>query len=321
MNILVTGAGGFIGGHLVKKLKDQGHWVRAVDIKPIDQWWQHGADEEMVLDLRDEYNCKQALDIKSLLPHNKLKFDEVYQLAADMGGMGFISSHDVDCLTNNVLINLNMIKAATEAKVKKYFYSSSVCMYPDMDADDPPMTEDQAYPAMPDNDYGWEKLYSERIVQAYGKEFPIDVRIARFQNTYGPNGTWDGGREKAPAALSRKIAQTELGDEVEIWGDGTAIRNYTYIDDLLNGIELIMAKGDAEPYNIGTDEYVTVDELVETIDKVAKKYVIKKYVAGPVGVKARNFSNEKIKGLGWKPKYTLLRGIQKTYPWIEKQCT
>lgn len=226
---VVCGAGGFIASHLVKRLKREGYWVRGVDIKK-PEFSASAADEFRVLDLRESENCREALSTKNGSP------DEVYQLAADMGGMGFIHSAECEIMRNNALINVHMPYAAAQAGVRRYFFSSSVCIYRDMMPGEPELTEEGAYPAMPDNEYGWEKLYAERTAMAYGKRFKMAVRIARFQNCYGPEGTWQGGREKAPAAICRKIAQARQSDEIEVWGDGSAVRSYTYIDDMLDGI-------------------------------------------------------------------------------------
>lgn len=306
---LVCGAGGFIGGHLVERLKADGYWVRGVDIK-FPEFRETAANQFRLLDLRDYEHAMEAV----------WEVDEVYQLAADMGGMGFISSAECKIMRNNALINANVLDAAAhEGRVAQYFFSSSVCVYRDMLPGEPPMAEDGAYPAMPDNEYGWEKLYAERMALAYERRYPIKVRIARFQNTYGPYGTWDGGREKAPAAMCRKVAQAEDGGEVEVWGDGTAIRNYTYVDDLVDGIVRLMRSDLEGPVNIGSPEYVTVDELVNVVARVAGKRVTIQHVDGPVGVKSRNFSSERIREIGWEPQWTLERGIGATYPWIAEQ--
>jgi GDP-D-mannose 3', 5'-epimerase len=312
MNVLVCGAGGFIGGHLVHQLKEEGHWVRAVDIK-AHEFRETAADEFLFLDLRSADACARALHIPG-------GFDEVYQLAADMGGMGYIHTAECDIMHNNALINLNMVHAASRAQAGRYFYSSSVCTYRDMDFDEPEMTEDDAYPAMPDNEYGWEKLYSERVAQAYGRNTGLVVRIARFQNCYGPYGTWRGGREKAPAATCRKVAEVD-GDAgvIEAWGDGTAIRSYTYVDDMVDGI-LRLTRSDLEgPVNIGNPEYVTVADLISTTADIAGKRIETKYIDGPVGVRSRNFSNARIESLGWKASFSLRDGIGLTYPWINEQ--
>lgn len=309
---LVCGAGGFIGGHLVRQLKSEGLWVRGVDIKERE-FDATEADDFQLVDLREPGDCVRALDIGG-------GFDEVYQLAADMGGMGFIHSAECDIMHNNALINLNMVHAAAGAGVPRYFYSSSVCIYRDMDFGEPEMTEADAYPAMPDNEYGWEKLYSERVAQAYGRKTGMAVRIARFQNCYGPYGTWRGGREKAPAATCRKVAEV-AGDAgiVDVWGDGTAVRSYTYVSDMVDGI-LRLTRSDLEgPTNIGNPEYVTVAELLETVAEVAGKNIEPHYIDGPVGVQSRNFSNERIESLGWNAQVPLRAGIELTYHWIDAQ--
>jgi len=310
---LVCGAGGFIGGHLVKKLKREGYWVRGVDIKE-HEFAPTAADEFLLLDLRDPGNCRQALT----LPDGGT-FDQVYQLAADMGGMGFISVAECEVLHNNALINIHMAHAAAETGVPRYFFSSSVCVYRDMEPGEPPLTEEDAYPAQPDNEYGWEKLYAERVAMAYGRRYGMKVRIARFENCYGPEGTWTGGREKAPAAICRKVAEAEDGGTIEVWGDGTAIRNYTYVDDLVEGIYMLIQSNLEGPVNIGGEEYVTVDELVKTVIEVSGKKIHVKYVPGPVGVHARNFSKARIRSLGWEAKISLREGIARTYRWIEEQ--
>jgi GDP-D-mannose 3',5'-epimerase len=309
---LVCGAGGFIGGHLAKKLKREGYWVRGVDIKE-HEFAPTAADEFLLLDLREEENCKTALTLEGGT------FNEVYQLAADMGGMGFIHSAECEIMHNSVLINVHMTHNAVSMGVPRYFFSSSVCVYRDMQPGEPEMTEDEAVPANPDNEYGWEKLYSERLAMAYARHSGTEVRIARFQNCYGPEGTWTGGREKAPAAISRKIAQVEDGGTIEVWGDGTAVRSYTYVGDMVDGIYLLMQSDLDVPANIGCPQYVTVDELVHTVAKVAGKEIHIKHVLGPVGVQSRNFSNERIYSLGWQAKVYLEEGISYTYPWIEEQ--
>lgn len=315
---LVCGAGGFIGGHLVKFLKDKGYWVRGVDIKR-HEFRKSEADEFLLLDLRKPENCVKALRLPARLKTKQKSFDEVYQLAADMGGMGFIHNAECEVMHNNVLINVNMIHASAEAGVPRYFYSSSVCIYRDMKPGEPPLKEEDAYPAFPDNEYGWEKLYSERVAMAYSRRFGMKVRIARFQNCYGPYGTWTGGREKAPAAICRKVAEVSDGGTIEVWGDGSAIRNFIYVDDLIEAVYLLVQSDLEGPTNIGTEEYVTVKQLVDTVADVARKRINIKWVDGPVGVLSRNFSHEKIRSLGWRPRYSLKEGIAKTYPWIEEQ--
>jgi nucleoside-diphosphate-sugar epimerase len=237
-----------------------------------------------------------------------------------MGGMGFIHSAECEIMRNNALINVNMVDAASQAGAGRYFFSSSVCIYRDMEVGEPELTEDDAYPAFPDNEYGWEKLYAERLAQAYGRNTGLTVRIARFQNCYGPQGTWRGGREKAPAAICRKVAEVPGGSgAIDVWGDGSAVRSYTYVSDMVDGI-VLLARSDLEgPANIGTSEYVTVAELVSTVAGVARKDIEPRYIDGPVGVQSRNFSHARIESLGWKARVSLQEGIALTYPWVEAQ--
>jgi nucleoside-diphosphate-sugar epimerase len=312
--VLVCGAGGFIGSHLVKRLKADGAWVRGADLKH-PEFSPTQADEFLILDLREARNCQAAVE----LPDGSA-VDEVYQLAADMGGMGFIHSAECEIMRNSALINIHLTHSAATKGVKRYFFSSSACVYRNMRAEEPELTENEAYPALPDNEYGWEKLYAERTAMAYGRRYGMAVRIARFQNCYGPEGTWTGGREKAPAALCRKIAEAEDGGTIEVWGDGTAMRAYTYIDDLIEGIVLLMGSDLENGVNIGRREYVSVDELARTIASVAGKTVRFKHVAGPVGVSARNFRNDRIASIGWRSKFSLREGIALTYPWIKAQA-
>ncbi len=309
---VVCGAGGFIGGHLVKRLKHEGYWVRAVDIKK-HEFAPTAADDFCLLDLREEKNCQAALT----LPHGRP--DEVYQLAADMGGMGFIHSAECEIMHNSVLINVHMTHTAASFGVKRYFYSSSVCVYRDMKPGEPEMREEEAVPAHPDNEYGWEKLYSERLAMAYERRYGMKVRIARFQNCYGPEGTWQGGREKAPAAICRKVAMVPNGGTIEMWGDGSAVRSYTFVDDMVDGIYRLAQSELQGAVNIGCPQYVTVKELVDTVAQVAGKKIKVKSVPGPVGVHSRNFSNERIYSLGWHSQFDLKAGIERTYPWIEQQ--
>ena len=303
--ILVCGAGGFIGSHLVNKLVEEGFYVRGVDLKE-PEWSKSKAQEFMLADLRE---TDQALSGD---------FDHVYQLAADMGGMGFIHSAETEIMRNSMLINLNVIDQAARNGVEKYFLASSVCVYRDMQIGESELSEIDAYPANPDNEYGWEKLYAERAVLAYGREFGISTRIARFQNCYGPEGTWLGGREKAPAALCRKIAESTNG-QIEAWGDGTAVRSFIFVDDLVTGIRKLMESDIEEPTNIGTREYVSVQELVQIVANVADKKIEPQWISGPVGVQSRNFSNDVIESTGFKPIYSLAAGLAITYPWIEEQ--
>ncbi len=308
---VVCGAGGFVGGHLTRRLKAAGYWVRGVDIKE-HEFAPTAADEFVRLDLRDRDACVAALAVDAGV-------DEVYQLAADMGGMGFIHSAECEIMRNNALINLNMIDAAVSASASRYFFSSSVCVYRDMEPDEPEMDESGAYPAWPDNEYGWEKLYAERVAEAYGRRHGIAVRIARFQNCYGPEGTWTGGREKAPAAICRKVAMAQDGGKIEVWGNGSAVRSYTFVDDMVEGIYQLVQSDLEGPVNIGSSEYVTVDELVEVVAAAAGKDIRIRHIEGPVGVQSRNFSHKRIESLGWGTRFSLAHGIARTYPWIEQQ--
>ena len=309
---LVCGAGGFIACHLVKKLRKEGYWVRGVDIKR-HEWSPDAANEFLLLDLRNEENCRRALTI------DNDSFDEVYQLAADMGGMGFIHSAETEIMHNSALINIYMTDLAARMGIQRYFFSSSVCVYRDMKHGEPEMKEADAIPAHPDNEYGWEKLYSERIAQAYERRYGMQVRIARFQNCYGPEGTWVGGREKAPAAMCRKVAEAHDEGTIEVWGDGSAVRSYTYVSDMAEGIFRLMHSDLHGAVNIGCPQYVTVDELANTVARIAGKKITIKHVEGPVGVQSRNFSNERIYSLGWKANVYLEEGIRLTYPWVEEQ--
>lgn len=309
---LVCGAGGFIGGHLVKKLKREGYWVRGADIKE-HEFAPTQADEFLLLDLREPRNCRQALSVAGGT------FDEVYQLAADMGGMGFIHGAECDIMHNSALINIHMIDTAARMEVPRYFFSSSVCVYRDMAPGEPPLAEAGALPAHPDNEYGWEKLYAERMAQAYSRHYSIQVRIARFENCYGPEGTWRGGREKAPAAICRKVAQAPDGGTIPVWGDGTAVRNYTYVDDMVEGIYLLTQSDLEGPVNLGGREYATVAELVQVVIDVSGKRIGVEYVEGPVGVHSRNFDKARSRSLGWEARVPLREGIARTYRWIAEQ--
>ena len=309
---LVCGAGGFIGSHLVKRLKQEGYWVRGADQKR-PEYSATAADEFLQVDLREQDGCQAALTLP------KGTFDEVYQLAADMGGMGFIHSAECEIMRNSALVNINMVDAAARAGIERYFFSSSVCIYRDMEPGEPELTEEQAFPALPDNEYGWEKLYAERTALAYARRFGMQVRIARFQNCYGPEGTWTGGREKAPAAICRKVAEAPDGGSVEVWGDGSAIRSYTYVDDMVDGIYGLTHSDLTMPTNIGSPEYVSVDELVLTVADVSGKRIRIVHIDGPVGVRSRNFSNERIYSTGWRARFSLHDGISRTYPWVEAQ--
>jgi GDP-D-mannose 3', 5'-epimerase len=311
---LVTGAGGFIGHHLVSFLKGEGYWVRGVDIKhpeftPVD------ADEFELLDLRRWDNCLQATR----------GVDEVYALAADMGGMGFISSHHAQILHNNSLINIHTLDAARENGVKRYLYTSSACVYPEFlqtETNVKPLREEDAYPAMPQDGYGWEKLISERLCQYYGQEYGIETRVVRFHNIFGPLGTWEGGREKAPAAMCRKVAVAKLtaNPEIEIWGDGEQTRSFCYIDDCVTGIYKLMRSDYREPLNLGQDRMVTINQLADIVAGVADLRINKKHIEGPQGVRGRNSDNTRLREvLGWEPQVSLEDGLARTYAWIEDQ--
>ena len=307
---VVCGAGGFIGGQLTLRLKRDGYWVRGVDIKE-PEYRRLPLDEFMLADLRKPDDCDRALAGPAI--------QEVYQLAADMGGMEFIHSAEREVLHNNVLVNVNLVDSAARAQVERYFYSSSVCVYRDMAVGEPQLSEDDAYPAFPDNEYGWEKLYSERVVTAYGRNYGMETRIARFQNCYGPFGTWRGGREKAPAAICRKVATAPDHGTIEVFGDGTAVRSFIFVNDLVDGIRTIMDSDVSSPINIGTREYVTVEELVRIVAEIAEKTIRIEWVEGPVGVRSRDFSNDRIEKLGFRPRYSLREGLALTYPWIVEQ--
>ena len=311
---LVTGASGFIGHHLVKYLKRQGYRVRGADLKP-PEYEPSSADEFLQLDLRRWENCLQATD----------GVDEVYALGADMGGMGFISANHAQILHNNSLINIHTLEAARTNGVKRYLYSSSACVYPEYrqtETDVTPLKEEDAYPAQPQDAYGWEKLISERLCMHYHEEYSLETRIARFHNIFGPLGSWKGGREKAPAALCRKIATAKLSGhhEIEIWGDGKQTRSFCYVDDCVTGIYKLMYSSHRNPLNLGQDRMVTIDELADMIADVAGIKIIKKYVPGPQGVRGRNSDNSRIRQvLHWHPEISLEEGLRRTYHWIEAQ--
>jgi GDP-D-mannose 3',5'-epimerase len=312
---LVLGGGGFIGSHMVNRLKEEGCWVRAVDLK-FPEFSPTKADDFIQGDLRDPAICRDAID---------QKFDEIYQFAADMGGAGFVftGENDADIMHNSALINLNVLEACLRRNSKRIFYSSSACMYPEhnqMDPNNPNCEESSAYPANPDSEYGWEKLFSERLFLAFAKNYGFESRIARYHNIFGPEGTWQGGREKAPAAICRKIAAAKSGDEIEIWGDGKQTRSFLIIDECIEGTLRLMRSDFIGPVNIGSDEMVTIDQLVDMVAHVAGKKIVKKHISGPEGVRGRNSENSLIKEkLNWTPSNSLMWGIEKTYPWILSQ--
>jgi nucleoside-diphosphate-sugar epimerase len=312
---LVCGAGGFIGGHLVKRLKAEEFWVRGVDLK-MHEFAETEADDFVVGDLRDAYCCRQVID---------RRFDEIYQLAADMGGAGFIftGENDADIMHNSATINLNVLDACRKRLNKRIFYSSSACIYPAYnqdDADNPNCEESSAYPAAPDSEYGWEKLFGERLYLSYARNHGIEARVARYHNIFGPEGTWTGGREKAPAAMCRKIAMAADGGAIEIWGDGQQTRSFLYIAECLEGTLRLMRSEFSGPVNIGSEEMVTIDGLADTVMGVAGKRVEKRHIPGPLGVRGRNSDNRLIREkLGWAPSQPLAAGIENTYRWIERQ--
>ena len=299
----------------MKRLKDEGYWVRGVDLKE-HEFGMHYADDFVLGDLRDPRVCEALFD---------RHIDEVYQLAADMGGAGYIftGEHDAVVMHNSATINLNMVEAARLAKAGKIFYSSSACMYPEynqMDPDNPKCSEDSAYPAMPDSEYGWEKLFSERLYLSYHRNWGMEVRVARFHNIFGPQGTWTGGREKAPAALCRKVAEAGNPGEIEIWGDGLQTRSFLYIDECVEAVRRLMESDFSGPVNIGSEEMVTINGLAELIADIAGKDISLRHVEGPQGVRGRNSDNALIyEKLGWKPTQSLRAGLEKTYAWIEEQ--
>ena len=312
---LVCGAGGFIGNHLVTRLKREGFWVRGVDLK-FPPFSATDADDFVIGDLRDQGVCDRVVD---------RRFDEVYQLAADMGGAGyiFVGNNDAEIMQNSALINLNMVETCYKRNIKRIFYSSSACMYPEhnqRDPDNPKTSEDSAYPANPDSEYGWEKLFSERLYLAYNRTKGMEARVARFHNIFGPLGTWKDGKEKAPAALCRKVATASNGSEIEIWGDGKQTRSFLFIDECLEGVLRLTRSGFTGPVNIGSEEMVSINQLAEMIMKIAGKKLTIKHIPGPLGVRGRNSDNRLIKEkLGWEPSQPLVKGLEKTYAWISEQ--
>ena len=314
-NALVLGAGGFIAGHVVERLKSEGFWVRGVDLK-YPEFRETSADDFVVGDLRDQAFTNSIVD---------RKFDEVYQLAADMGGAGYIftGEHDSEIMFNSCQINLNILEACRKRNIKRIFYSSSACMYPEhnqLDPDNPDCREDSAYPANPDSEYGWEKLFSERMYLAYNRDYDMECRIARYHNIYGPFGTWDGGKEKAPAALCRKIARLNDGDAIEVWGDGLQTRSFLYIDECVEGTIRLLRSDVTVPVNIGSEEMISINNLAKMIFEIAEKQPNIKNIPGPVGVRGRNSNNDLISSeLGWAPNAPLKDGMKATYQWIKSQ--
>lgn len=312
---IVCGAGGFIGGHLVNQLKKEGYWVRGIDVKE-NEFGNTNADDFVLGDLRDPVICEKLFD---------REIDEVYQLAADMGGAGYIftGEHDAVVMHNSATINLNMAEASKNHNVKKLFYSSSACMYPEynqLDPDNPKCSEESAYPAAPDSEYGWEKLFSERLYLAYHRNYKLEVRVARFHNIYGPLGTWTGGREKAPAAICRKVAEASDGGEIEIWGDGKQTRSFLFIDECVEAIRRLMKSDFTGPVNVGSEEMIAINDLVKMVAGISGKKINIKNISGPTGVRGRNSDNKLIREkLGWAPSQQLVDGMSKTYEWVNAQ--
>jgi GDP-D-mannose 3',5'-epimerase len=316
--VLVCGAGGFIGSHLVRRLKTEGCWVRGVDLK-YPEFDETAADDFIVGDLRDPQVCRAAVDTR---------FDEVYQLAADMGGAGFVFTglNDADIMHNSAMINLNVLEACHRRNVKRIFYSSSACMYPEynqLDPGNPKCSEDSAYPAAPDSEYGWEKLFSERLYFAFGRNYGMEPRVARYHNIFGPKGTWQGGREKAPAALCRKVCQTPDGGVIDVWGDGKQTRSFLYVDECVEGtIRLTRSETFAGPVNIGSEEMISINDFARMVIGISGKNISIRNIPGPEGVRGRNSDNHLIREkLGWAPSQSLEAGMRQTYAWISEQAT
>ncbi len=313
---LVCGAGGFIGGHLVNRLKSEGYYVVGVDVKN-NEYGNNNADEFILGDLRDPKVVEDIISGKN--------FTEIYQLAADMGGAGYIftGNHDADVMHNSALCNLNVLESAKNAGVKKIFYSSSACMYPEynqMDPNNPKCSEESAYPAAPDSEYGWEKLFSERLYFAYNRNYGIDVKVARFHNIFGPQGTWTGGKEKAPAAMCRKAAEAIDGTSIEVWGDGQQTRSFLYIDECVEGVRRLMESDFAGPVNIGSEEMISINDFAKMAIEISGKNLSINNITGPTGVRGRNSDNDLLKAkLNWEPSQSLRVGMEKTYEWIAKQ--
>lgn len=312
---LVCGGGGFIGSHLVKKLKKEGFWVRSVDLK-YPEFSETEADDFVIGDLRDQQVCRKVVD---------MAFDEVYQLAADMGGAGYIftGDNDADIMHNSALINLNILNLCREMDCKKIFYSSSACIYPEynqLDPDNPKCSEESAYPAAPDSEYGWEKLFSERMFLSYYRNFGVKVHIARFHNIFGPEGTWEGGKEKAPAAMCRKVAEASDGGEIEVWGDGKQTRSFLYIDECLEGVRKLMDSDFTGPVNIGSEEMISINDLAKMAINISGKTISIKNIDGPTGVRGRKSDNNLIREkLNWAPSKLLREGMESNFAWINAQ--
>lgn len=313
--VLVCGAGGFIGGHLVNRLKKEGCWVRGVDLKE-NEYGNNASDEFIIGDLRDPEIVSKVISDD---------IDEIYQLAADMGGAGFVFTGDNDAaiMHNSAIVNLNVLEEMHKKEIKKVFYSSSACMYPEynqLNPDNPKCSEDSAYPAAPDSEYGWEKLFSERLYFAYAKNYGLDVKVARFHNIFGPQGTWDGGREKAPAAICRKVNKANEGDTIEIWGDGKQTRSFLIVDECVEGVLKLMNSDFQGPVNIGSEEMISINDFTKMIIEIGNKNLIIKNIPGPEGVRGRNSDNKLIKEkLNWAPSQPLKEGVNQTYHWIKEQ--
>jgi nucleoside-diphosphate-sugar epimerase len=323
---LVLGAGGFIGSHLVKRLKSEGYWVRGVDLK-LPEFLSSEADEFIVGDLRNPSLVSKVLYAPHQLSEqdNEHSFDEVYQLAADMGGAGYINTgdNDAEVVHNSMLINLNVVREAHKKSIKKIFYASSACVYNEhnqLDPENPICTENSVYPAYPDSEYGWEKLFSERLYATYNRNHGLDIRVARFHNVFGPEGTFYGGKEKAPAAICRKVADSLMDEEIEVWGDGLQTRSFLYIDEAIEGVRRLMKSDYIEPINIGSDQIISMNDLTELVIKLAGKRAGIKNIPGPQGVRGRTSDNTLIKEkIGWEPTQPLYVGLEKTYKWIQSQ--
>jgi nucleoside-diphosphate-sugar epimerase len=312
---LVLGAGGFIGSHLVNNLKSEGFWVRGADLKN-PEFSPTGADDFIIGDLREQEVCRKVLD---------QNFDQVYQLAADMGGAGYIftGENDANVMHNSVLININIVELCVKHKVGKVFYSSSACMYPEhnqMDPDNPKCNEDSAYPANPDSEYGWEKLFSERLFLAFQRNYGLQARVARFHNIFGIEGTWQGGKEKAPAAICRKVAMAEEGSSIEIWGDGKQTRSFLYVDECVEAVRRLVESDFSGPVNIGSEEMISINDLAKMVIEISGKNISISNIPGPTGVRGRNSDNKLIgEKLGWQPSRPLRKGMERTYKWISAQ--